>query len=329
MKYSVILPVYNVEMYLKRCLDSLLNQNYHNFEIILVNDGSEDNSLEICKRYSDNYPNIKVINQKNSGTGVARNKGLEVALGEYIFFCDPDDYISGEFFLDAEKYLETSPDVVFFNYFDEIETNRNKSIIKKMSFQKELKIDSEGFKKEFIELFKTNMLYTLWNKLYNRKFLINNNLRFTTAAMGQDTRFNLRVYNCVSTIQIVKQSYYHYIKYRKDSSTSKYRENRTFLKLEEVGEIQKLIDSFALDGNDFINDLAVDAFIDGANHILLSNLSIKLKKEKLIALINLLNKEYNYLTSDKVQFRLLQKKKVNEYFVLKKIQKSLRAIKNF
>ena len=93
MKVSVIIPVYNVEKYLEECLDSVVNQTLKEIEIICINDGSIDNSVKILEKYRDKYSNIKVINQKNLGVGRARNVGVKLAKGEYIFFLDSDDYI--------------------------------------------------------------------------------------------------------------------------------------------------------------------------------------------------------------------------------------------
>ena len=88
---SVIVPIYNVENYLKKCIDSILCQTYSNLEIILVNDGSTDNSLEICNSYKDDR--IIILNKENGGLSSARNSGLEVMTGEYIFFLDSDDWM--------------------------------------------------------------------------------------------------------------------------------------------------------------------------------------------------------------------------------------------
>ena len=90
---SVIVPIYNTEMFLKKCIDSLLNQSYPNLEIILVNDGSTDHSLDICKEYADKNKNVVVINQENRGVSVARNRGIEASTGEYITFVDSDDQL--------------------------------------------------------------------------------------------------------------------------------------------------------------------------------------------------------------------------------------------
>lgn len=104
-KVSIIIPVYNCEKYLATCLESLLHQTYRNFEIILIDDGSTDGSGAICEKFAENSVNIKVIHQKNSGPGTARNAGLDVATGEYLTFVDADDYVS-------KNYVETLTDLL-------------------------------------------------------------------------------------------------------------------------------------------------------------------------------------------------------------------------
>lgn len=93
---SIVIPVYNVELYLRECLDSVISQTYHNLEIICVNDGSPDNSLSILEEYAAKDSRIRIISQENAGISVARNTGMDVATGEYIYFLDSDDYIALE-----------------------------------------------------------------------------------------------------------------------------------------------------------------------------------------------------------------------------------------
>src|SRR5690606_32725285 len=93
-KISIIIPIYNASAFLEKCIDSVINQSYDNLEIILINDGSTDSSLDICKKYANSDDRIKLINKENGGVSSARNMGLEVVTGDYIGFVDSDDYIS-------------------------------------------------------------------------------------------------------------------------------------------------------------------------------------------------------------------------------------------
>lgn len=105
-KFSIIVPVYNVERYLSRCIESLINQTYSNIEILLIDDGSSDQSPEICDEYSKKYGNIVVYHKKNGGLSDARNYGLERASGEYILFVDSDDYINKDSCQSFYSYLK-------------------------------------------------------------------------------------------------------------------------------------------------------------------------------------------------------------------------------
>ena len=109
---SVIIPVYNAEHYVGRCIESVQAQTYNNWQMILVDDGSKDKSLEICQRYADLDKRIHVIHQENQGPGIARNTGIAAAKGEYVVFIDSDDYIEKEYFKLLAQHDE---DVVFIN----------------------------------------------------------------------------------------------------------------------------------------------------------------------------------------------------------------------
>ena len=114
---SVIVPVYNVEKYLRRCIDSIINQTYTNLEIILVDDGSPDNCGKICDEYADKDSRIKVIHQQNGGLSAARNAGLDIATGDYIGFVDSDDYIAPEMYEKLyEALVQSDADVSICNF---------------------------------------------------------------------------------------------------------------------------------------------------------------------------------------------------------------------
>lgn len=125
---SIVVPVYNVEKYLVECIDSILNQPYKDCEIILVNDGSTDRSLDICLRYEAKDPRIIVVNKRNGGLSSARNCGIEKAKGKYISFIDSDDYLEGDYYSEAIDELEKnqSLDVVWLQYVKETEGGKRK-----------------------------------------------------------------------------------------------------------------------------------------------------------------------------------------------------------
>ena len=114
MKFSVIIPVYNSEKYLNKCIDSIVTQDYENFELILVDDGSSDSSQKICREYADRFENVSLICQENSGPSAARNRGIDCAKGDYITFVDSDDWVRDDYFIKLEAALNDEPDVLFF-----------------------------------------------------------------------------------------------------------------------------------------------------------------------------------------------------------------------
>ena len=116
-KYSIIIPVYNVEQYLSKCIESVLNQTYSNYEIILIDDGSKDDSGNICDALAKNNDFIKVIHKKNGGLSDARNVGLENSVGDYVIFLDSDDFWVDCNFLENISKLENNTDLIIFNSF--------------------------------------------------------------------------------------------------------------------------------------------------------------------------------------------------------------------
>lgn len=326
MKFSIIIPVYNVALYLEKCLDSLLSQNYNNYEIILVNDGSTDDSLEICKEYESNFSNIIVISQSNQGSGPARNAGMEVAQGDYLYFCDPDDYLAVGFLNHAENYIKSEPELVIFSYWDVQKSNEQ--IINKIlvNIEEDKQLNRDKFRKNFVELFSKNLLYTLWNKLYRRDFLTSNKIEFTAASMGQDTRFNLKLYPLVSDVQLVEEPFYHYLSNREGSSTEKYRENRIKLQLEEVELLEDVLIQINQKDDNLLHSLKLNIFLGNCQHIVNSNLEMKEKNivlERIIktdAIQKILeeNGETNNLS-----LKLLKNKQIKLYLILNSIQKRL------
>ncbi|HGR5858619.1 TPA: glycosyltransferase family 2 protein [Streptococcus pneumoniae] len=168
MKVSVIIPVYNVEKYLRRCLDSVVNQTYKDIEVILVNDGSPDNSKEICEEYVAKYSNIQLINQKNAGLGAARNTGLQYITGNAVTFVDSDDWLE----LDAIEYYVASmkksdADIVVTQMIRKKEYFSNEGT--NGTTIKEEVLNQEQFAKKYFKIDGNNIEYYAWAKLYKRE----------------------------------------------------------------------------------------------------------------------------------------------------------------
>ncbi|CJE50316.1 glycosyl transferase family protein [Streptococcus pneumoniae] len=168
MKVSVIIPIYNVEKYLRRCLDSVVNQTYKDIEVILVNDGSPDNSKEICEEYVAKYSNIQLINQKNAGLGAARNTGLQYITGNAVTFVDSDDWLE----LDAIEYYVASmkksdADIVVTQMIRKKEYFSNEGT--NGTTIKEEVLNQEQFAKKYFKIDGNNIEYYACAKLYKRE----------------------------------------------------------------------------------------------------------------------------------------------------------------
>lgn len=194
-KISVIIPVYNSEKYIEKCLESVLNQTYKNYEIIVINDGSKDNSKEILSKYQEKYPEvIKHIEQENKGVAKTRNYGIKLAKGEYIAFIDNDDYIDQDY---LEKFVTEAEngqyDVVIGGY-------RRPTEIGKMI--KEQRLENEEWSKF--------MIMAPWAKIYRKDYLINNDITFLSNNIGEDVYFNLQALQLSNKIKIIDYMGYNW-----------------------------------------------------------------------------------------------------------------------
>lgn len=189
-KISVIIPVYNVEKYLKRCLDSVINQAYKNLEIILVDDGSTDNSLKILKQYSQKDARVKILTQKNKGAAIARNFGLSIATGKYVIFLDSDDYFETTLIKKSvDKAEEFNADIVIFKAkaFDNI-TGKTSALNDRISKLHKYQEKIFSYKDMPEDIF-NSFLIAPWNKLYLKEFLDKHEFQFQDVKRSNDLLF--------------------------------------------------------------------------------------------------------------------------------------------
>ncbi|WP_208558912.1 glycosyltransferase family 2 protein [Marinilactibacillus kalidii] len=253
---SIIMPVFNVSAHLPRAIQSALNQTKMDFELILVNDGSTDNSGEICDQFAEEEPLIiQVIHQENQGSGKARNAGLRIARGKYIYFADPDDYFKPTLLAENYRMAETrDAEVVVFGYTKEVEGNpREREILlpRQPHFQSQ-----KGFRDHFRNYYHFTP-YALWNKLYKRSYLKKHNIRFTDQKLGQDALFNLNVYREIAHVAINRKEYYHYVTHD-GSAVNRYREDRFVMELNIALQFKSLIEHWGRE--QAFNDLLKQEF---------------------------------------------------------------------
>ena len=225
-KVSVIVPVYNVEQYLGRCLNSLINQTLKDIEIIIVNDGSTDNSQVIIDNYKNKYSEIiKVYNIKNVGAAKARNYALKYVTGEYIGFVDSDDYISEEMY--EKLYNEAKikeADIVCCNYYRVIDEQK----FNKKTFGNEKILKEELFDKNIYE---ANLLFDevpyLWNKIFKTEIIKNNNIEFSEdLRIYEDLLFTYQAFQKANKVSGIDDAMYFYMVSRQESLTHILTEKR-------------------------------------------------------------------------------------------------------
>lgn len=204
---SIIIPVYNTALYLDKCIESVLNQTYHNFECILVDDGSTDNSLRKCQYWSLKDSRIKVFHQKNQGVSVARNKGINVAKGEYITFIDSDDWVEVCYLEHMrEAMLQHSVDLVISGFVQKT----NNSCLHFSCDDKLIKLSSSNIN-EFVELNKKFLLYGPCVKLYKSQIVKKNSIEFPSQySYGEDLIFNYCYLNCIKSLYVIDRVEYNY-----------------------------------------------------------------------------------------------------------------------
>lgn len=205
---SIIMPIYNASQYLKESLGGLTNQTLKNIEIVCVNDGSTDNSLNIIKEYAYNDSRIKIIDKLNSGYGNSMNEGLKIASGEYIGILEPDDFADNTMFENLYKLAkETDADVVKSNYYEYSQYSQSNNFFEVLNGQKYNKVTS-AFENERIIF----MRPCIWSAIYRKELLFNNNIWFneTPGASYQDTAFAFKVWICAEKVVFVRDAYLHY-----------------------------------------------------------------------------------------------------------------------
>lgn len=256
MLVSIIVPVYNAEEYLAESVQSLINQTFKKIEILLIDDGSPDNSGILCDELAKMDGRIKVIHKENGGAASARNLGIEMANGEYIMFLDSDDWLEKQAIEILVNKIEEEPlDIVRFNYIREFGDG---SRIKENTFLKLTTYDAKACKEVYRQSISLignelkhpenqNFLASACFNIYKRELIVNNNIRFESLKeLGsfEDGLFNVHCYSHMKSFAYLDQGLYHYRKTNVASFTSNYREN--FLRKNDllVLKLREIIEAF-------------------------------------------------------------------------------------
>lgn len=236
---SIIIPVFNGSRYIERCLDSILKEKVINIEVIIIDDGSTDDSLNKLLKYQMNDKRVNVIKQSNKGAASARNTGILKANGEYIGFVDIDDYIESNMYSKLyKKALERDADIVCCNY-EEIR-GEYKILFDNLLFNNDIlcneQIGNIYFDNLIVDKHLTGL--ALWNKIFKRELIINNNIRLDNKkVLGEDRKFISQAILKSQYITMVDEVLYFYIKENSNSLTSKYDKKNIIAYLDERKEI--------------------------------------------------------------------------------------------
>ncbi|WP_127836926.1 glycosyltransferase [Clostridium prolinivorans] len=232
-KVSVILPAYNVEPYINKCLDSLLNQSLKEIEIIVVNDGSTDNTIDVIQKYKKYFEHILIIEQKNKGLSAARNIGLKYAKGKYVFFLDSDDFIDTKMLEELYKECEINDlDIICFNgyYYND---SKDLKIIREANIDINNIYCGINFLQDLINF--NAYLPMVWLNMYKKEFLLKNKLCFMEGVYHEDIEFTPRAYILAQKVKYNNKPFYYYI--QRKGSITKTKSNKNYL------DILKIIES--------------------------------------------------------------------------------------
>ena len=269
---TVVIPVYNVEKYLKRCVESVIAQDWKKYEILLVDDGSTDHSPQICDNYVKTYDFISVIHKENGGLSEARNTGLSQAKGEYVYFPDSDDWIEPDTFIALSEALESQKfDIISFNR--EFVKSEEDAIVS----DSVVTIVFEG-KDAFVEMLKHSYITGFANdKIYRKSLFMDHDILFPKGKYYEDLGTNYKLFLSAKKVYATNQKYYHYLIDNPDSITQSWNE-------------KKFIDMFGFYKEVFYSDFVRSQlnqeelhisqlyYLNGLTHILASLYKAKLHK---------------------------------------------------
>lgn len=213
MKYSIIVPVYNIEDYIDQCIESLVEQTWSDFEVILVNDGSKDNSKRKIEEWSTKDKRVNVVNKINGGLSSARNEGLKHATGDYVLYVDGDDWVAHDLLSNINNHINKvgTVDIICYSYIEYY----NNQIQRKRSYQiDELVYTGPDFFR------KSSFHVQAWNKVYKRNFLLSIGLEFIEGRLHEDISYTVPLCFCTDQITAIKQVGYYYRKNRENSIMS-------------------------------------------------------------------------------------------------------------
>ena len=222
---SVIIPVFNSRLTLGKVVEQLIQQTFTDFEVVFVDDGSTDDSGKIIKRINPKDLNYRYIHQKNKGVGSARNTGIIHAEGQYLMFVDPDDEIEVNF-IEKGTELINGADLGIMGFNEVDASTGNVTIVHQ--WQQNRSMNFKSYLSIFSKLYNSELLFSLWNKVYRVDIVVNNHLAFSDIRMGEDFLFNMQYFDYIKKIKIDTEVTYHYLRYNNGTATTNFHGDEFF-----------------------------------------------------------------------------------------------------
>ncbi len=238
--FSIILPIYNVEKYLARCVESIINEKFRDYEMILVDDGSTDNCHALCDEYAKKYPFIQVVHKENGGLSSARNAGYKLATGEYVFWIDSDDWIcEGALERIYNACRDTRPDILKFNFMNNPGGEIIKSELAPGYYDRS---DIEDKITPMVLENSAGVILSIWSHVYRNGFIKENGLSFISEREigSEDYLFSFEAYSCAKSLLVIEDVLYVY-DYREGSLSHRKRDKLS----DQYKNLQKLMIRYA------------------------------------------------------------------------------------
>ena len=282
-KVSVIMPVYGVEDYVGKAIESIKNQTLTDWEFFCVDDGTKDKSGEICDEYAAKDPRIMVIHKENGGAPSARNVAIDKARGKYMYFMDSDDWAEPTMLEDMYNLAERdNAQLVVAGFYIDTYYSDTEKYSQQQFCESAVYKNSREFRQNAHKLFDKNLLYTPWNKLYLSSYILENKLYFPET-FWDDFPFNLSVVRDVERVTVTSEKYYHFIRKRGESETAKYRADMFQKREEEHSWMLELYEHWKTDSPEIREFLArryIERVIGCIENVTNRNCTLSSKEKK-------------------------------------------------
>ena len=280
---SVIMPVYKVEEYVGKAIESIQAQTFTDWELYAVDDGSPDRCGQICEEYASKDSRIRVLHKENGGAPSARNMAIDLAGGKYFYFMDSDDWCEPDMLSDMVELAEKHrAQLVVAGYYIDTYYSDTEKFVQEQSVPSVAFSSQREFRENAHRLFDRNLLYTPWNKLFDASYIRENKLYFPKT-FWDDFPFNLSVIRDIERVAVTEKKYYHFIRKRAESETARYRSDMYDKREEENGWLRELYAHWQVSSpevEEFLSRRYIERLIGCVENLTNRNCTLPVKEKK-------------------------------------------------